>query len=150
MIPRNPVADGTASDSADSELVRKIQNGNREALETLVRRHQDWINIVLLIDFPQPAQPKVTSVFSAYVRRDVVRDSAELFTRKRHLSTERTPSLRRLNVPKHGTIRSVENAANSDLSDERGHPLQRFFPTAEDQRKLRHIEVQIRGGSMLG
>src|SRR5687768_10930473 len=86
----------------------------------------------------------------AYVRRDVVCDSLELVTGKRHLSTERTPSLRRLIVPKEGAIRSVENAANSDLSEESGHPFQRFSLAAENQRKLRHIEVQILGGSMVG
>jgi hypothetical protein len=51
-------------------------------------------------------------------------------------------------VPKDGTIRSVENAANADLSDESRHPLERLSPTTENERKLRHIEVQILGGSM--
>src|SRR5687768_10136066 len=84
----------------------------------------------------------------AEVRRDVVRDRLELVIGQWQLSTERTPRFRRLLVPKHGTIRSVENAANADLSDESGHPLERVSPTAENERKLRHIEVQILGGSM--
>src|SRR5688572_5192605 len=48
MIPRSPLADADVADPGDLVLVRRIQNGDREALEALVKRHQDWIyNIVL-------------------------------------------------------------------------------------------------------
>jgi hypothetical protein len=45
---RNPFAEDPAFDPEDRELVCQAQNGNREALERLIARHQAWIyNIVL-------------------------------------------------------------------------------------------------------
>ncbi len=58
MIPRTPLADHAETDSDDLELVRRIQDGDGEALETLLRHHQDWIhNIVLrMVYHPQDAE----------------------------------------------------------------------------------------------
>ena len=49
MTPFNPLADAAdAGGDDDLALVRRIQGGDREALETLVVRHQDWVyNIVV-------------------------------------------------------------------------------------------------------
>ena len=47
---QNPFAQGVSNDSAipDEELVAKAQAGDRDALESLVRRHQAWVfNIAL-------------------------------------------------------------------------------------------------------
>ena len=55
---RNPFAESAASDPEDRELVRQAQDGNREALEQLITRHQAWIyNIVLrMVYLPQDAE----------------------------------------------------------------------------------------------
>lgn len=58
MLRRHPLADAAETDSDDLELVRRIQNGDREALESLVRHHQDWIyNIALrMVYLPEDAE----------------------------------------------------------------------------------------------
>ena len=43
MTPFNPLTDGAGGDGDDLALVRRTQAGDREALETLVVRHQDWV-----------------------------------------------------------------------------------------------------------
>jgi RNA polymerase sigma factor (sigma-70 family) len=55
---RNPFAEDPAFDPEDRELVCQAQNGNREALERLIARHQAWIyNIVLrMVYLPQDAE----------------------------------------------------------------------------------------------
>ena len=55
---RNPPADSATSDLEDRELVRQAQDGNRDALEQLITRHQAWIyNIVLrMVYLPQDAE----------------------------------------------------------------------------------------------
>jgi RNA polymerase sigma factor (sigma-70 family) len=58
MLRRHPLADAAETDSDDLELVRRIQNGDREALESLVRRHQDWIynNGLRMVYLPEDAE----------------------------------------------------------------------------------------------
>jgi hypothetical protein len=60
MLRRHPLADAAETDSDDLELVRQIQNGDREALESLVRRHQDWVyNIALrMVYLPEDAEER--------------------------------------------------------------------------------------------
>src|SRR5215217_5326027 len=55
---RNPLAESTASDGEDRELVCRAQGGNREALEQLITRHQAWIyNIALrMVYLPEDAE----------------------------------------------------------------------------------------------
>ncbi len=64
MLPRTPLADAAETDSDDLELVRRIQNGDREALESLVMRHQDWVyNIVLrMVYHPEDAEDATQEV----------------------------------------------------------------------------------------
>src|SRR5712692_889274 len=58
MIRANPFAERALTDSEDQELVTHVQNGSREALELLIKRHQAWIyNIVLRMTYlPQDAE----------------------------------------------------------------------------------------------
>jgi RNA polymerase sigma factor (sigma-70 family) len=58
MTPLNPLADAAPTDTEDLELVRRAQEGGKEALETLIRRHQRWIyNIALrMVAHPQDAE----------------------------------------------------------------------------------------------
>src|SRR4026209_2670030 len=55
---RNPFAESAVSDPEDRDLVSLAQDGNREALEQLIARHQAWIyNIVLrMVYLPQDAE----------------------------------------------------------------------------------------------
>src|SRR3989441_8971039 len=61
---RNPLAESSASDPEDGEMVRQAQGGNREALERLITRHQAWIyNIVLrMVYLPQDAEDATQEV----------------------------------------------------------------------------------------
>jgi hypothetical protein len=40
----NPLAEPTVFDRDDQDDVRRAQRGDRDALESLVRRHQSWID----------------------------------------------------------------------------------------------------------
>src|SRR5258707_11105392 len=54
----NPLADSAPTDPEDHLLVTRARSGEREALETLVGRHQTWIyNIALrMLSHPQDAE----------------------------------------------------------------------------------------------
>jgi len=55
---RNPFVDAPDAESEDLALVRRAQDGNREALEHLITRHQAWIyNIALrMVYLPEDAE----------------------------------------------------------------------------------------------
>ena len=63
MLP-NPLADTVETEADDLALVGRIQNGDRDALEQLVLRHQDWIyNIVLrMVYHPHDAEDATQEV----------------------------------------------------------------------------------------
>lgn len=54
MTFANPLADGTPGDDEDLRLVRLGNEGDKQALETLVARHQRWIYRVALQMVPHP------------------------------------------------------------------------------------------------
>jgi RNA polymerase sigma factor (sigma-70 family) len=58
MTCPNPLTDFAPTDADDLDLVRQVQLGNKEALETLVGRHQRWIyNIALrMVCLPPDAE----------------------------------------------------------------------------------------------
>ena len=58
MADFNPFAEDPMSEPDDLGLVRHAQGGSREALESLIRRHQPWIyNIVLrMLYYPRDAE----------------------------------------------------------------------------------------------
>jgi RNA polymerase sigma factor (sigma-70 family) len=58
MTHSNPLAEDAPTDAEDVELARLAQSGNKEALESLVTRHQGWIyNIALrMLCHPQDAE----------------------------------------------------------------------------------------------
>jgi RNA polymerase sigma factor (sigma-70 family) len=60
----NPLADAPDTDADDVELVRRIRDGDRDALERLVLRHQNWIyNIVLrMVYHPYDAEDATQEV----------------------------------------------------------------------------------------
>jgi RNA polymerase sigma factor (sigma-70 family) len=71
MRSHHPLADGTDMDSEDLELVHRTHNGDRDALERLVNRHQDWIyNIVLrMVYLPQDAEDATQEVLVKMVTK---------------------------------------------------------------------------------
>jgi len=82
MTPPNPFADSGETDASDRELLARIRDGSREALEELVRRHQGWIyNIALrMVYLPQDAEDvtqevlvKVLTKISTFEARSSVR-----------------------------------------------------------------------------
>src|SRR6187399_1935598 len=56
-MPMNPITDARV-DADDAELVRLVQQGDREALDALLTRHQPWIyNVALrMVYLPQDAE----------------------------------------------------------------------------------------------
>jgi RNA polymerase sigma factor (sigma-70 family) len=58
MAQPNPLAETDPTDADDRELIARIKDGNRDALEALIRRHQGWIyNIALrMVYFPEDAE----------------------------------------------------------------------------------------------
>jgi RNA polymerase sigma factor (sigma-70 family) len=60
----NPLGSTPATDADDLALVSRIREGDRDALETLVRRHQPWIyNIVVrMVYLPEDAQDATQEV----------------------------------------------------------------------------------------
>src|SRR5258707_5265310 len=58
MSVNNPLADQSATDHEDQDLVMRARSGDRQALEELIQRHQGWIyNIaVRMLYHPQDAE----------------------------------------------------------------------------------------------
>ena len=52
----NPFAEHSDSDPEDVALVARVQAGNRQALETLLARHQPWIYNILVRMLYHPAE----------------------------------------------------------------------------------------------
>ena len=70
MTEVSPFTEVKASDN-DQDLVAQAQNGNREALETLILRHQRWIyNIVLrMVYHPQDAEDATQEILIKLLTR---------------------------------------------------------------------------------
>jgi RNA polymerase sigma factor (sigma-70 family) len=58
MVDPNPLSGSSAAEADDRALIDRIAQGSRDALETLIARHQGWIyNIVLrMVYFPEDAE----------------------------------------------------------------------------------------------
>lgn len=67
----NPFSEVAEGDAADAELVERIQDGDRDALERLVLRHQAWIyNIALRMVFePHDAEEVTQEVLVKVITR---------------------------------------------------------------------------------
>ena len=67
---RNPLAETAASDAEGRELVCQAQDGNRDALELLITRHQRWIyNIVLrMVYLPQDAEDATQEILVKLIK----------------------------------------------------------------------------------
>jgi RNA polymerase sigma factor (sigma-70 family) len=67
----NPFSETAGGDAADAELVEQASSGNRDALETLVLRHQAWIyNIAVRMVFqPHDAEEVTQEVLVKVITR---------------------------------------------------------------------------------
>ena len=71
MIEVNPLTETAPVSSDDHELIKQVQNGKREALETLITRHQRWIyNIVLrMLYHPHDAEDATQEILIKLITR---------------------------------------------------------------------------------
>jgi len=71
MKPPNPLADAPETDADDLVLLSRIREGDRDALEALVKRHQAWIyNIVLrMVYLPEDAEDATQEVLIKLVTK---------------------------------------------------------------------------------
>jgi len=71
MAELNPLAETAPADLDDQELVKQVRNGKREALETLITRHQKWIyNIVLrMLYHPHDAEDATQEILIKLITR---------------------------------------------------------------------------------
>jgi len=71
MIEVNPLTETAPVSSDDQELIKQVQNGKREALETLITRHQRWIyNIVLrMLYHPHDAEDATEEILIKLITR---------------------------------------------------------------------------------
>ena len=71
MIEVNPLTETSPVSSDDQELIKQVQNGKREALETLITRHQRWIyNIVLrMLYHPHDAEDATQEILIKLITR---------------------------------------------------------------------------------
>ena len=60
----NPLAEQAATDPEDLALVARVQAGSRQALETLLERHQPWIYNILvrMLYYPGEAEDATQEV----------------------------------------------------------------------------------------
>src|SRR5439155_5592961 len=71
VIFMNPLADDAPTDAQDRALVAGARSGDRQALETLVQRHQGWIyNIAIrMLHHPQDAEDATQEILLRAVTR---------------------------------------------------------------------------------
>lgn len=71
MSTTNPLADNAPSDHEDQALVMHARSGDRQALEHLIERHQDWIyNIaVRMLYHPQDAEDATQEILIKVLTR---------------------------------------------------------------------------------
>ncbi len=69
--PRYPFREGGDTDPEDLALLRRVRDGSREALETLVVHHQPWIyNLILrMVYLPQDAEDATQDVLVKMVTK---------------------------------------------------------------------------------
>jgi RNA polymerase sigma factor (sigma-70 family) len=71
MLYFNPLAEEADSDPEDRGLIAQVQAGNRQALETLLERHQPWIYNILvrMLYYPAEAEDATQEVLIKVITR---------------------------------------------------------------------------------
>jgi RNA polymerase sigma factor (sigma-70 family) len=125
----SPLTD-TTTDPEDCHLVARVRSGDRDALETLVRRHQPWIyNIaVRMLYHPEDAQDatqeiliKVLTSLSSFEGRSTFRTWLYRIVVRHVLNTQRgrlEPEMLSFSCYGHG----LDNTPDLDLPDDSSAP----------------------------
>ena len=130
MQDPNPFSDAPAGDEVDRHLVQQAQGGNREALESLVRRHQTWIyNLALrMLYWPHDAEDttqeiliKLITKLSTFQGRSSFRTWLYRIVINHVLNQRRRDLEDRLNFEEYG--RGLDAALDLDLPDPRSVPV---------------------------
>jgi RNA polymerase sigma factor (sigma-70 family) len=131
MNPFNPLADAPEDDADDVTLVRRIEGGDRDALEALIVRHQPWIyNIVLRMvyhphdaeDVTQEVLIKVLTKLSTFEGRSRFRTWLYRIVVNHVLNMKRARAeAGEWTFEKYGA--GLDNAPDSELPDQRAVPV---------------------------
>lgn len=131
MNPFNPLGDTSDADTDDRALVNRVREGDREALETLLMRHQAWIyNIVLrMVYHPQDAEDatqelliKLLTKLSAFEGRSSFRTWLYRIVVNHVLNMKRARGeIQEWTFTKFG--QGLESAADMDLPDQSSVPV---------------------------
>jgi len=127
----NPFDDVPGTEADDLELVRRIRDGSRDALEALVTRHQDWIyNIALrMVYHPQDAEDatqevliKILTKLSTFEGKSSVRTWLYRITVNHVLNMKRARlEEKNWTFERYGS--GLSNAPDLDLPDPRTVPV---------------------------
>jgi RNA polymerase sigma factor (sigma-70 family) len=127
----NPFAETSEGDLPDAEFVEQAQQGNRAALEKLVRRHQAWIyNIAVRMVFqPQDAEDvtqevlvKVITKLSTFKGESKFRTWLYRIVANHVLSmTRRSAETRVTTFVDYGT--AIDSTPDHDLPDQKSVPV---------------------------
>jgi RNA polymerase sigma factor (sigma-70 family) len=130
MQAQDPFSEIPTGDEVDRQLVEQAQNGNREALESLVRRHQAWIyNIALrVLYYPHDAEDttqeiliKLITKLSTFQGRSSFRTWLYRIAINHVLNQKRRDWEERLNFQEYG--RGLDGAPDLDLPDPNSVPV---------------------------
>jgi RNA polymerase sigma factor (sigma-70 family) len=131
VVEFNPFAESPMGDADDLGLVRRAQGGSREALESLIRRHQPWIyNIVLrMLYYPHDAEDttqeiliKLITKLATFQGRSSFRTWLYRIVVNHVLNQQRRDWENRLTFSEYG--HSLENTADLDLPDPNSVPVE--------------------------
>jgi RNA polymerase sigma factor (sigma-70 family) len=126
----DPFIETPTGDEVDRQLVQQAQSGNREALESLVRRHQAWIyNIALrMLYYPHDAEDttqeiliKLITKLSTFQGRSSVRTWLYRIAVNHVLNQKRRDWEERLNFQEYG--RGLDSTPDLDLPDPSSVPV---------------------------
>src|SRR2546422_4153024 len=131
MIESNPLTETVTGDPEDQLLVKQVQEGNREALERLIKRHQGWVyNIVLrMMYLPHDAEDttqeiliKLITKLSTFQGKSSFRTWLYRIVVNHVLNQQRRDWEKRLTFTEYG--RGLDKAPDLDLPDPNSVPVE--------------------------
>ena len=139
----NPFTDVAGNDQEDDELVRLAKNGDREALERLILRHQAWIyNIAVRMVFqPQDAEEVTQEVLiKAATRLSTFQGQSKFRTWLYRIASNHVLNMRRRGGEAAGDhtfptyAAAINNTPDSELPDPKSVPVD--VPILVEETKL--------------
>ncbi|MGA2667291.1 MAG: RNA polymerase sigma factor [Ignavibacteria bacterium] len=128
----NPFSEKYTNDKTDVNLIKEAVSGNKDSLETLIRRHQDWIyNIALRMvfnpdeaaDATQEVLIKIITKLSSFEGRSSFRTWAYriVVNHVLNMKKSRGESMHNTNFADYG--RSIDETPDHDLPDPNSVPI---------------------------